>query len=221
MSAQLTRADLLFEQRLLACSGFYTGKLDGLYGPKTRQAEQEAERAYFDLRSNLGALDPRSETLLRGLQIGAQRVLRAWLVSVQAPEPRTVAQAAAAGSGRASAAPAGYTVRIISGTRSYAEQDRLYAQGRTAPGRKVTNARAGASWHNFGLAVDIGLFDAAGRYVKHSTPYLDLGQVSKDVLGLEWGGLFRAFPDPPHYQAATGLDIREARRRFEAGESML
>lgn len=38
--------------------------------------------------------------------------------------------------------------------RSMQEQDELYAHGRTAPGAIVTNARAGQSAHNFGLALD-------------------------------------------------------------------
>lgn len=36
--------------------------------------------------------------------------------------------------------------------RTFAEQDALYAQGRTKPGAKVTNAKGGQSYHNYGLA---------------------------------------------------------------------
>jgi len=43
---------------------------------------------------------------------------------------------------------------LTHGLRTFEEQDRLYAQGRTVPGKKVTNARGGASLHNYGLAVD-------------------------------------------------------------------
>src|SRR6478735_5807766 len=48
----------------------------------------------------------------------------------------------------------GCTAKIISGTRSYDEQDDLYAKGRTVAGAKVTNARGGYSNHNFGIAWD-------------------------------------------------------------------
>ena len=41
---------------------------------------------------------------------------------------------------------------IFCGLRTYAESDALYAQGRTKPGKIVTNAKAGQSYHNFGLA---------------------------------------------------------------------
>lgn len=43
---------------------------------------------------------------------------------------------------------AGVTVLLICTHRSNEEQDKLYAQGRTAPGKIVTNARAGHSKHN-------------------------------------------------------------------------
>lgn len=42
----------------------------------------------------------------------------------------------------------GVSVLLICTYRDYAEQDKLYAQGRTEPGRIVTNARAGHSKHN-------------------------------------------------------------------------
>ena len=45
----------------------------------------------------------------------------------------------------------------ISGYRSVENQQRLYEQGRTTPGARVTNARGGSSAHNFGLAVDFAL----------------------------------------------------------------
>ncbi|SVE43245.1 uncharacterized protein METZ01_LOCUS496099, partial [marine metagenome] len=43
---------------------------------------------------------------------------------------------------------------VVHTLRTYAEQDDLYEQGRTEPGKIVTNARGGKSWHNFGLAID-------------------------------------------------------------------
>ena len=49
----------------------------------------------------------------------------------------------------------GVEVRIVQGLRTIDEQNALYAQGRTKPGKKVTNAKGGQSYHNYGLAVDI------------------------------------------------------------------
>jgi peptidoglycan L-alanyl-D-glutamate endopeptidase CwlK len=109
----------------------------------------------------------------------------------------------------------GLSLRVISGTRTYAEQDALYQQGRKGnPGPVVTRSRAGQSNHNFGLAWDIGIFDN-GRYLADSPLY---AQAAAALLpGLEWGGNWVSFQDKPHYQAATGLAIKEVRSQFEAG----
>ena len=50
---------------------------------------------------------------------------------------------------------AGIPVRVIMTLRTPAEQDRLYALGRTAPGRIVTNARGHQSYHCWAVAADI------------------------------------------------------------------
>jgi len=44
---------------------------------------------------------------------------------------------------------------VTSTYRDNESQNALYAQGRTAPGKKVTNAKAGESWHNYRCAVDV------------------------------------------------------------------
>jgi len=107
----------------------------------------------------------------------------------------------------------GLDVRIISGTRSYMEQDALYAKGRTASGKIVTNAAAGHSNHNFGLAWDVGIFSTDGKkyYDEHGF-YTELGPLGES-LGLEWGGRWKSIVDEPHYQFrprwATGMSERE------------
>ena len=122
------------------------------------------------------------------------------------------------------AAAAGISIKLISGLRSYAEQDALYAKGRTAPGPVVTNARAGFSNHNFGIAFDIGVFES-GRYLPESPKYKAVGVLGMD-LGLEWGGNWKTIVDQPHYQLrpawAAELPERqllaELRARRERGE---
>jgi D-alanyl-D-alanine dipeptidase len=52
-------------------------------------------------------------------------------------------------------AAAGTYILVVSGLRTAAQQNALYEQGRTAPGHIVTNAKAGQSMHNYGLAVDV------------------------------------------------------------------
>lgn len=54
------------------------------------------------------------------------------------------------------AAKEGCTIKIICGLRTQAEQDELWKQGRSKPGRRVTWNRH--SKHQDGLAVDFGIF---------------------------------------------------------------
>lgn len=197
MSAPIFAADTLSSQRLYACAGFYSGKLDGVWGPKTDAAADEWEDDFRARQERFGEHHPRTEACLRTVLPATQELLRMLLETAEAAE---------------------ISVRVISGTRSYVEQDRLYAQGRTAPGPKVTNARGGQSLHNFGLAGDVGVFEA-GAYLPESPLYGKLGLLFRerlDPIG-EWGGDWRK-PDRPHYQVRTGLLLSELRKRFEAGK---
>lgn len=92
----------------------------------------------------------------------------------------------------------GITMNIISGLRSFQEQDALFAQGRTLPGNIVTNARAGHSVHNFGLAFDVGVFEGS-RFLGESPQYKAIGALGLE-LGLEWGGNWKTIIDEPHFQ---------------------
>ena len=96
----------------------------------------------------------------------------------------------------------------------------LYAQGRTKKGKIVTNAKAGYSWHNYGLAIDIcilfdtnndGTFETASfkvdKYWMIVTNYLK----SK---GWNWGGDWKTFKDYPHFEITHGFSLSEARRRY-------
>ncbi len=96
------------------------------------------------------------------------------------------------------AAGMGITIRVISGLRTYAEQDALFEQGRGKPGRKVTNARGGYSNHNFGIAFDVGVF-RGGCYLPESSSYKAVGALGRE-LGLDWGGDWKTIKDEPHYQ---------------------
>lgn len=113
----------------------------------------------------------------------------------------------------------GLTVLFISGTRSYAEQAALYAKGRTKPGPKVTNARAGFSRHNFGVAVDVGVFEG-GKYLTESPAYGWLGPIG-EACGLEWGGRWKTMPDRPHYEYPTGLTLAQMRDRVASGTPLV
>jgi peptidoglycan L-alanyl-D-glutamate endopeptidase CwlK len=92
--------------------------------------------------------------------------------------------------------------------RSNAEQDALYAQGRTLPGAIITNARGGQSAHNYTLdgACAAKAFDVVpminGKCVWGTSGddgilWQNLGQIGIS-LGLNWYGSpdskFREFP---------------------------
>ena len=96
------------------------------------------------------------------------------------------------------AAANGIRIKILSGYRSYAEQDALYAQGRTQPGSIVTKARGGYSNHNFGIAFDVGVFEG-NKYLGESPKYQAVGVLGTE-LGLEWGGNWKDLIDQPHFQ---------------------
>ena len=105
----------------------------------------------------------------------------------------------------------GINIKIISGLRTYEEQDALYAKGRPDNGPTVTNAKGGQSNHNFGIAFDIGIFEG-GKYLGNSPKYKAVGVLAMD-LGLEWGGNWKSFKDEPHYQLrpswANGMTERD------------
>lgn len=111
-------------------------------------------------------------------------------------------------------------ILITQGLRTIAEQDALYAQGRTKPGAIVTNARGGYSYHNFGLAVDFALLLPNGSSVSwdmrrdgNNNQIIDWQEVVKEAkaLGFEWGGDWTNFKDYPHFQMAFGLTLTQLR----------
>lgn len=102
----------------------------------------------------------------------------------------------------------GINVMVVSGYRSFAEQTELYAQGRTKPGSIVTNARAGRSLHNYGLAVDVVPLDANGRpnWNVGNDVWQKIGAAGKRQ-GMEWGGDWTSFVDRPHFQMTGGRSV--------------
>ena len=107
---------------------------------------------------------------------------------------------------------------VVQAARTYAAQDELYAQGRTAPGTVVTNARGGYSWHCFSLAVDLCPIDQAHQPDWNASHpvwqrMIDLGT----SLGMVSG---KSFHDLPHFQMTGRFPITptdEVRTIFESG----
>lgn len=100
------------------------------------------------------------------------------------------------------------TILYTHGHRSNEQQANLYAQGRTRPGKIVTNAVAGHSYHNYGLALDF--VPLINKKVAWSR--LDLFElVGKEAerLGFKWGGNFKSIKDRPHIELTFGLSIAD------------
>jgi peptidoglycan L-alanyl-D-glutamate endopeptidase CwlK len=101
----------------------------------------------------------------------------------------------------------GIFFRVAEGLRTYAEQDALYAKGRTVPGSIVTNARGGFSNHNFGMAVDCFPFvhgsTGALEMANSKAPNFIAMVAALKNQGLVWGGSWVHMPDAPHFQLPT------------------
>lgn len=114
----------------------------------------------------------------------------------------------------------GVNIEVISGLRSWAAQAALFAQGRTKPGPIVTKARPGSSWHNYGLAIDLGLFKN-GVYLDEKKPaeadklYAEIGKLAA-AHGVEWAGNWKTFTESPHFQVTFGQSLAQVRAKMES-----
>lgn len=103
----------------------------------------------------------------------------------------------------------GITIGIGECLRTVAEQDALYAKGRTAGGSIVTNCKGSSysSMHQWGIAFDFYLImDVDGDGKTGDDAYNDatglfekVGKLGKSI-GLEWGGSWKSPVDKPHFQ---------------------
>jgi peptidoglycan L-alanyl-D-glutamate endopeptidase CwlK len=101
----------------------------------------------------------------------------------------------------------GIYFRVACGLRSYADEDKLYLEGRFGnPGDIVTDARGGYSNHNFGCAVDcypfLHGFTGELNWAPKSAQFQLMVQALK-AQGLAWGGLWNSIHDWPHFQLAN------------------
>ncbi|MDD3267239.1 MAG: M15 family metallopeptidase [Burkholderiales bacterium] len=85
--------------------------------------------------------------------------------------------------------------------RTVAEQDALYAKGRTTVGNIVTNAKGSSysSMHQWRIAVDFYRNDGKGAYNNSDKFFNRVGKIGQS-LGLEWGGSWTSPVDLPHFQ---------------------
>lgn len=94
----------------------------------------------------------------------------------------------------------GLAIKIGETLRTVAEQDELYAQGRTKPGSIVTNAKGSSysSQHQWGIAFDFYRNDGQGAYNESGGFFTRVGELGKKV-GLGWGGDWSSIVDKPHF----------------------
>lgn len=106
---------------------------------------------------------------------------------------------------------------IIEGVRSASRQADLYAQGRTAPGKKVTNLDGVNKKSNhqvksdgYGHAVDLYPFYNGSVQVNDAQVIPKLKIIAAHIksvakclsIPITWGGDWRSPYDPPHFELA-------------------
>lgn len=117
--------------------------------------------------------------------------------------------------------------------RTFAEQNAIYAQGRTrlfdAKGNRlgvVTKAKGGQSIHNYGLALDIVLikdnktaswednvdFDKDGK-----ADWMEVVNILKSH-GWTWGGDWKSFKDKPHFEKTFGYTWQQLLAKHNAND---
>lgn len=107
-------------------------------------------------------------------------------------------------------AEAGHPMTVTSGNRTTAEQQALYAQGRTTPGKRVTNIDGVRvkSNHQDGRAVDCAFLDSKGRPTWPETGPWTLYGEAAEAEGLVWGGRWKTLVDRPHIELPKGSTTR-------------
>lgn len=109
----------------------------------------------------------------------------------------------------AAAKAQGIDLLVTSTYRDNASQNALYAQGRTTPGKIVTNAKAGESFHNYRCAVDVvPIVAGKPRWDVKDEVWQKVGSLGK-AAGLEWAGDWKRFREYPHFQYTGGLTLAQ------------
>lgn len=100
-------------------------------------------------------------------------------------------------------ADAGLPVLVVETVRDLEYQASLYAQGRTKPGKVVTNQKTPSfHWDKVGLAFDI-CKNVKGHEYDDAAFFRKCGAIGKE-MGFTWGGDWKSLPDRPHFQWDDG-----------------
>lgn len=120
----------------------------------------------------------------------------------------------------AACAVEGIRIQVTSTYRDHEAQADIYAQGRTKPGKIVSHAQPGDSFHNWRVAFDVVPI-RDGKAVWGTTGadlalWQRVGALGRSV-GLEWGGDWLGRKrDMPHFQYTGGLTLAQ----FKAGRNL-
>ena len=196
---------------------------DGDIGDKTLKAIEQRLGIVEFAGTKLPPTQPEKPSVGAEFDLRTERML-ATLLPVAAISMRTLLRIAAG-----QLLGKGLEVRAISGTRTWAEQDELYKIGRR--GRKgeaiVTRAMGGDSHHNYGIALDLGVFRGK-TYLDEAEPstasrvYAELADVvRRRNMPVDWGGDWKSFRDEPHWEFRTGLTLAQMRARVSAGKAIV
>lgn len=104
-------------------------------------------------------------------------------------------------------------IRIVQGLRTFAEQDALYAQGRTTAGSIVTNAKGGESYHNYGLAIDVAPIDNG----EPNWAYNWANIVALMPEGIVSGTSFK-MRDKDHFEISFGHSVHDLLDLYNSGK---
>jgi len=103
----------------------------------------------------------------------------------------------------------GIDLLVTSTYRDNESQAQLYAQGRTAPGKIVTNAGPGDSYHNYRCAIDVvPLLNGKPDWDGSHPVWAEIGRLGKEC-GLEWAGDWKSFKELAHFQYTNGLTLAQ------------
>lgn len=127
----------------------------------------------------------------------------------------------------------GVRLRFSHTLRTIKEQNDLYALGRTKPGKIVTNAKGGQSYHQYGVAFDIvllldkddnGTFETASWCTKLDFDNDDIPDWLEVTQAFEKKGYKNGFLrngkkwDLPHFQKDFGYSWQQLKAKVDKGD---
>lgn len=115
------------------------------------------------------------------------------------------------------AMPANVQIIVIQGLRTFFQSDMLYAQGRTTAGPIVTNAPAGESFHNYGLAFDFAMITDGKEDNIVGPHWMTVVEIMKKH-GMEWGGDWKSISDNPHFENRYGHSWEQLLAKYKAAD---